>query len=407
MTQRRQNRAAVLFGLAKAATAWALLAFAPAGAVMAETAEIDIAVLRLDRGPELPVSRLDKPPADLGFAGARLGNDDNQTTGRFLGQTFTLTEVDAEPETALDALEGLIAEDIRFIVVLADAANTLALADAAGDRALVLNAHAPDDSLRREECRANLIHVAPSRAMRTDALAQFLVWKKWREWFLIEGSHPADQALAAAWKRTASKFGAEIVEERIFEDTGGARNTDSGHVQVRAQIPVFTQRAEEHDVVVAADETDVFAAYLPFHTWDARPVVGSAGLRPVVWHPAMEAWGAPQFQNRFERLTGRTMRERDYLSWLAVRVVGEAASRAGGTDFETMRAFILSDEFEVAGFKGQKLTLRPWNLQLRQPILLAADKVLVSVSPQPEFLHKSSRLDTLGADEPEVSCTLN
>ncbi len=160
-------------------------------------------------------------------------------------------------------------------------------------------------------------------------------------------------------------------------------------------------------MVVAADESDVFAAYLPYQTWEPRPVAGSAGLEPTVWHPAQEAWGATQLQNRFEELTGRRMRPEDMLVWMAVRVLGEAATRASATDFGTLRDYILSDAFELAAFKGQKLTFRDWNHQLRQPILLAADDVLVSVSPQDEFLHQVSRLDTLGYDRGESNCALN
>jgi ABC transporter substrate binding protein (PQQ-dependent alcohol dehydrogenase system) len=246
--------------------------------------------------------------------------------------------------------------------------------------------------------------VAPSHAMIADALAQFLVWKRWDDWFLILGSHPEDQDLAEAFRTAAKKFGAEIVEERLFEDTGGARRTDTGHVLVQKQMPVFTQDAEDHDVVVAADEAGIFAEYLPFQTWDARPVAGSAGLMARTWHPALEAWGATQFQNRFEAMAGRPMREEDYQAWLAVRIVGEAATRVSSGDFAVLRDHILSSQFEIAGFKGQKLTLRDWDHQLRQPILLTTDALTVSVSPQDVYLHQVSQLDTLGRDRPETLC---
>ena len=54
-----------------------------------------------------------------------------------------------------------------------------------------------------------------------------------------------------------------------------------------------------------------------------------------------------------------------------------------------MVEFIKGPSFEVAAFKGQKLTLRDWDLQLRQPILLADGRMVVSVSPQEGFLHQS------------------
>jgi ABC transporter substrate binding protein (PQQ-dependent alcohol dehydrogenase system) len=347
---------------------------------------------------------LDLPPEDLGFAGARVATEDNATTGRFMGQEFTLTEAAVPEEEAVAALEAMIAEGIRFVVTLADADTTLALADAAGDRALILNALAPDDRLRGADCRVNMLHLAPSRSMTTDALAQFLMVKRWDEWFLIEGSHERDKLLADAYRRSAAKFGARIVEERVFEDTGGARRTDSGHVQVQAQMPVFTQGAAEHDVIVAADETEVFAAHLPFHTWDPRPVAGSAGLRPVSWHPALEAWGGTQMQTRFDKAAGRWMRPEDYNAWMALRAIGEAATRTQSGEFETLRDYMLGDEFALAIFKGVAANFRDWDNQLRQPVLLAADRVMVSVSPQDQYVHQVSPLDSLGTDRPETEC---
>ena len=379
----------------------ALLAFA----VTAAAVEVKTAVLRIDRTLPLPISRLDIPPGDLGFAGAVLATEDNQTTGRFIGMEFTLETRAVAPEAAGEALDALKAEGVAIVVVLANGEETLALADRAGPGMLILNAGARDEALREENCRANILHVSPSRSMTTDAVVQFLMWKKWPRLFLIHGSHPEDNALADAYRASARKFGAKIVEERLFEDTGGARRTDTGHVLVQRQIPVFTQDAEDHDVIVAADEADVFAAYLPFHAWEPRPVVGSAGLIPVTWMPALEAWGATQFQRRFERLTLRGMREEDYQAWLALRVVGEAVTRTSSADPLAIRDYALSEAFELAAFKGQKVTFRPWNGQLRQPIMLTDRHVMVSVSPQDGYLHQVSPLDTLGRDRPETACT--
>lgn len=376
----------------------------PAAAQAPEPVQIRAAVLRVDDPGLPPISRLDLPPEDLGFAGARLAVEDNDTTGRFMGQDFEAEEIAATPDTAASEMDRLLSEGVQFVVVMADDATTLALADQAGDRAMILNAMARGDNLRGADCRFNTIHVAPSRAMLTDALAQFLMWKNWPRWFLIHGSHPEDQALAEAWRRSAAKFGAQIVEEREYTDTGGARRTDSGHVQVQAQMPVFTQRAADHDVVLTADEADVFAAYLPYLTWEPRPVAGSSGLVPRSWHPAMEAWGGTQFQNRFERLANRPMREADYQAWLALRLIGEAATRTNSGDPQVLKDFILSPDFDVAGFKGQALTVRDWDHQMRQPILLTTGVLTTSVSPQDQYLHQTSQLDTLGVDRPETEC---
>ncbi|MGK9261649.1 ABC transporter substrate-binding protein [Sinorhizobium meliloti] len=369
-----------------------------------QAAEVKTAVLRIDRVVGPPISRLDAPPADLGFAGAMLGNEDNRTTGAFTGMDYTVKTQAVAPEEAEAALDGLKAEGVGLIAVIAEGDVLKALSDKSGPDVLLFNAGARDDGLRDADCRANVLHVSPSRSMLSDSIVQFLMWKKWPRILLIHGSHPEDKLLADSYRKSAAKFGAEIVEEREFVDTGGSRRTDTGHVLVQKQIPVFTQEAEEYDVIVAADEAGVFAPYLPYHSWDPRPVAGSAGLRPVSWHPAHEAWGATQFQRRFEKLTGRYMREEDYQAWLAMRVIGEAVTRSGKADPGSVRAYALSNDFELAAFKGQKLTFRTWNGQLRQPVLLTEGRVTVSVSPQDGYLHQHSPLDTLGIDAPETAC---
>jgi ABC transporter substrate binding protein (PQQ-dependent alcohol dehydrogenase system) len=388
-----------------AAAAGAALAAVP-GAAQPDPANVQVGYLRWVE-PRPTISLLDRSPPDNGLAGARLAMSDNNTTGRFMNQQFEL--IDA-PVRADD-------EPVRLLTALADRGVGLALADVPGDRLVSLadaaragvtlfNVKAPDDALRQQDCRGNLIHVAPSRAMLADALAQYLVWKRWSRWVLIYGSHPADALLADAYRRAAPRFGARIVKEREFKDAGGARQTDSGVVQTQQQMPVFTQGLPDYDVLIAADENEVFAGYLPYRIWDARPVAGSAGLRPVSWDPASESWGGTQLQDRFMRMAHRRMTELDMQAWTACRMIGEAASRTGSVDPMKIMQDMKSAGFGVAAYKGQKLSLRDWDWQLRQPILLSDGRSIVSISPQPGFLHQVTELDTLGFDRPETRCRL-
>lgn len=389
------------------ALAFLFAAITAAAAQTAGTEPLDIraAVLRVEIEQRLPLSRLDLPAEDNGFAGARLATSDNNTTGAFLGQHYETAEVTATPETAGEVFDKLIADGIRFVVVLAPADTLLALADRAADKdVLLFNAAATDDRLRNADCRADVFHTAPSDAMLADGVAQYLVWKKWTDWLLIRGSHPADIAKADAYRRAANRFGARIVEELVYDDTGGSRVSDSGYVLVQRQVPVFTQRAAEHDVVVVADQSDVFGAYIPFRTWTPRPVAGDAGLIARSWAPSFEAYGSTQFQRRFEEQAGRRMTDIDYQSWLALRTLSEAVTRTQSADVAAVSDYILSDAFELSGFKGVALSYRPWNHQLRHGVMLADGHLVVSVSPQDEFLHQRTRLDTMGFDEPDSTC---
>jgi ABC transporter substrate binding protein (PQQ-dependent alcohol dehydrogenase system) len=356
----------------------------------------------------IQISLIDVPAANDGLAGAQLAVEDDNTTGRFLNQHYTLVEkLLGENDDPIAAMHALVDQGVSFIVTSLDADRLLRIADAGKALgATMLNAFAQDERLREQDCRANVFHVAPSRSMLADALAQYLVWKKWRKWMLITGSHETDGLFADALRHAATRFGAKIVEERTFKDTGGARRTDSGVAEIQQQMPVVTQGAPEHDVLIAADESEVFAGYLPYRTWDPRPVAGSAGLVPTSWDAAFDQWGAVQLQNRFTKNFQRSMTAHDMQVWTAVRMIGEAASRTGSGDPAKMLAYMKSPEFSVAAFKGQKLTLRDWNLQLRQPILLFDGRNTVSVSPQEGFLHQVSTLDTLGLDRPETKCKL-
>jgi ABC transporter substrate binding protein (PQQ-dependent alcohol dehydrogenase system) len=374
----------------------------------AQTTDIKIGYLRQGE-PRTAISLLDIPAPDDGVAGAKLAIDDNNTTGKFLNQRFTLEETELKDEDDPAAAVDKLAEH-GVSLVLADlpAPALLKAADAGRARGLLLfNVGAIDDRLREQDCRANVVHTAPTRSMLADGLAQYLVWKQWRKWLLVVGSHEADKLYADALRRAAKRFGATIVQEKVFADTGGARRTDSGLTQIQSQIPLFMQSAPEHDVVVAADESQVFASYLPYRTWLPRPVAGSAGLMPTSWDASHDQWGANQLQNRFVALFHRRMTARDMQAWMAARMIGEAATHQQSNNAKQALDFFTSPAFALAAFKGQKLTLRDWNLQLRQPILLSDGRVTVSVSPEPGFLHQFSELDTLGVDRPETQCRLD
>jgi ABC transporter substrate binding protein (PQQ-dependent alcohol dehydrogenase system) len=395
-----------LIGFGLVGVSLAGVSLAAAQACAAEPLQIGIGYLGL-AGTRSTLSLVDQPAENDGIAGARLAIEDNNTTGKFLNQRFVLEERRLkEGEDPVQAATALAAAN-NFIVTDVPAATLLKVADALRDRGtLLFNAGAIDERLREADCRANVIHTAPTRSMLADALGQYLVWKQWKRWLLVTGSHDEDKLFADALRRAATRFGARIVQERSFEDAGGARRTDSGVTLIQRQMPVFTQQAPAYDVLVAADESEVFGAYLPYRTWDPRPVAGSAGLVPKSWDAAQDQWGAVQMQNRFMKLNSRRMTALDMQAWTAVRMIGEATSRTGAGEAKTIADFIKGPDFSLAAFKGTRLTLRDWNLQLRQPILLVDGRMVVSVSPQEGFLHQVSELDTLGYDRPESKCKL-
>jgi ABC transporter substrate binding protein (PQQ-dependent alcohol dehydrogenase system) len=379
-----------------------LLSPVPAQTPAPEARAVHVGLLAHRIAPP-PTFSFNAVPNDEGFAGARAAIKDNDTTGRFTGQRYVLDEVILEEgESPVAAAEKLVQDGTTLIAVSLPAEEVLAVADALRERdAVVLNIGARDDGLRGKDCRANVFHVAPSRAMLTDALAQFLAIKRWRKLFLIVGPQPSDKAYADAMKRAARKFGLTIAAEKTW-DFGPLAQT-KGDTPATADALVFT-RGVDYDVAVVADESGDFGDYIPYRTWDPRPVAGTQALVASSWHSAHEYWGAAQLQNRFRRAADRAMRPLDYQAWVAVRAIGEAATRVRGSDPREIARFMLGPDFNLAAFKGVPLSFRQWDHQLRQPILVAQAEALVSVAPEAAFLHQRTPLDTLGVDQPESTC---
>lgn len=340
------------------------------------------------------------PPQDEGRAGLELAIADNNSSGRFLGQSYGMKAVTVPAGgDALAAFEALVAEGYQFVIAdLPASALTALTASPRAAGVTIFNAGSEDDRLRNEWCHPNLLHTLPSRAMRADALAQFLVRKNWKKWVLVTGGTAEDEAQAGALRRAAARFGAKVVSEKPWTFSHDARRT------AEREIGIFTQNLS-YDVLVVADESGAFGDLFPYNTWDPRPIAGSQGLVATLWHPAHEQWGAIQLQNRFRTKTGRAMSPKDHAVWQAGRAIGEAALRAGSADPARITATLRSETFTFAAFKGRGIGFRRWDGQLRQPILLAWARAIVSLAPQEGFLHPTNDLDTLGHDKGESRCS--
>jgi ABC transporter substrate binding protein (PQQ-dependent alcohol dehydrogenase system) len=316
-----------------------------------------------------PLSNLDSFIKNKGVIGAELGINDNNTTGEFTGQQFNLKKFIVPLDgNVVETFNKELGNKFQYVVVNLPAAQLNQLADLpVAKQMLLFDVATVDDSLRNEQCRRNVLHLLPSRAMRTDALAQYMMKKRWAKWFLIIGPNQEDRLFADAIKRAAKRFGMDIVAEKTWEHTYDARRT------AQSDVAVFTQ-IDDYDVLVVADEQGQFGEYLDYRTWLPRPVIGTQGLIATAWHRTHEQWGAVQIQNRFKEKAGRWMEEQDYAAYLAVRAIGEAATRTQSNDPNRVKDYMLSDGFALQGYKGNPLSFRSWDGQLRQPVLLAAPR---------------------------------
>jgi ABC transporter substrate binding protein (PQQ-dependent alcohol dehydrogenase system) len=341
---------------------------------------------------------------DHPFAGAQIGVDEAAALVRVLNTEFSLERITVKSaaEVAPAVAQAIETRNIGFFLIdaPADAFKPLAAA-VKGRDALLFNVTAPDDGLRRDLCSREVVHVIPSLAMNMDALMQYLVSRKWRDVLVFEGPLPADAETVKAFTHSAQKFGAKIVADQHFKAGTDPRERELNNPALLSAI------RGNYDVVFVADDAFDFARQVPYHTVLPRPVVGAIDLEPAAWHWTWEHNGAPQVNARFDKRSGgRRMEGADWAAWIAVKMVVQSALRTRSADFKKQRDFILGD----AGFDGDKglaVSVRPWDHQVRQAVLLAAPYAVVASAPLEGFLHRTNELDTLGDDEPETPCHLN
>jgi ABC transporter substrate binding protein (PQQ-dependent alcohol dehydrogenase system) len=338
------------------------------------------------------------------YAGAQVGIEEAKALTRVLKTDFALERITVKSADAVAPaiLQALESRQIHFFILDTPAEAFKPLAAAVKGRdVLLFNATAPEDFLRREVCSREVVHTLPSLAMSMDALMQHLVSRKWRDVLVLQGPLPADAAMAKAFEASAKKFGARIVDNREFKAGTDPRDRDKNNPAL------LTALSRDYDAVFVADDAFEFARQVPYQTVRPRPVVGSIDLEPVAWHWTWEHNGAPQVNSRFQKATnGRHMESADWASWIAVKMVVQSILRTRSADFAKQREFILGDN-SFDGDKGLAVSVRRWDQQLRQAVLLATPYAVAVSAPVDGFLHKTNVLDTLGDDEIETPCRVN
>jgi ABC transporter substrate binding protein (PQQ-dependent alcohol dehydrogenase system) len=303
------------------------------------------------------------------------------------------------PATSIEAARAaaVAAEKGGAAVLLTDlpADWTLAVADAV--KLPLLNIGERADRLRQADCRARMFHVIPSERMRSDALAQALVTRKWSKLLLLVGDGPQDAARAATAQASIKRYGLQVVASKPFKLSADPRERALAN-------PLLLTAGTAYDAVWVVDSDGEFARLLPYRTVLPRPVVGDAGLVALAWHAQFERYGAPQVARRFAKAAGRPMTAHDWAAWVAGKALAAAAVAAPkGPNAAWAQAL---GKAALDGSKGTNLSFRAWDGQLRQPMLLTDGQGVIAQAPVEGVLHPRDVLDTLGADAPEKLCQI-
>jgi ABC transporter substrate binding protein (PQQ-dependent alcohol dehydrogenase system) len=339
-------------------------------------------------------------PAGRSEPAAQIALNDSVIPLQMAGWSSTqLVAIEAPDAAGIPAaIQQLQQKGARHVVLELPAAGVAAASAAAAGKDMILfNAAAPEDALRAAQCAPHLLHTLPSHAMQMDAIAQLLVARKWTRPLVLTGPTPPDRLLAAAWQRSAKRFGVRPIAEKSFRLSNDPRERDLGNVRL-----LTAER--DYDAVVVLDAQGEFAREVPYRTVLPRPVLGSNGLVAQAWSPLFERYGAPQLSRRFLRRAQRPMGSYDWAAWMAARSAAEIAGAFNKASIAQQLQALRQGAVALDGYKGQRLTYRAWDGQLRQPLLLSHGDGIADVAPIEGFLHPRSTLDTLGFDAPETGC---
>ncbi len=259
----------------------------------------------------------------------------------------------------------------------------------------VLNVGASADSLRETECAANFYHLLPSDRMRADALAQALISRKWVNVLLLNGASPEDATRSAVAQASLKRYGLKTVAVKPFKLSTDPRERSLGNL-------TLLTTGLTYDVVWVVDSDGEFARSLPYNTALARPVVGNGGLVALAWQHQFERFGAPQVSRRFAKAAKRPMTDHDWAAWMAGKAIVAAATATQKPDLASVHKALLAANLD--GSKGVAMQFRPWDRQLRQPLLLTDGQGVQGIMPLEGVMHPRNVLDTLGGDEPEKLC---
>jgi len=316
-----------------------------------------------------------------------------------LGVQASIQQVELDP--ASDLQEQLKTVSQSSLVILDLPLDTMERVAPVTDQLnlVAFNVRHSDARLRESLCLNNLFHAIPSDRMYFDALGQFLIHRGWRKVLLVQGPSQRDSERAESLVESLKKFGATVVDQRIFTLSHHPDDRDSNR-------PDFLTGGVSYDVVAVIDSQKDYGRYLQYSTRSARPVVGDVGLIPSSWHFSLERYGAPQLNERYRAFkeddavgSQVAMTDAEFAAWSAVKIITNSInSRQVGADLDLMS--VLNDPAsQVDLYKGTRGSIRSWNHQLRQPMLLATAEAVIAVAPMPKFLHPRHYVDTLGLDE--------
>ncbi len=369
-----------------------------AAAGTAQAATWDITLIEQADNPRLERARIERAylghPGGSASDGVKLALDDAQFELDAAKLSPVLrTEPANSLETARQAAQK--AQKAGAPLLLLNLPADWVAGVAASVKLPILNLGAGADALRERDCMPHVFHLPPSERMRADALAQALLARRWTQLLLLVGPSAEDAQRSAVAQASIKRYGLKLAASKSFKLSADPRERALGNL-------ALLTGGVAYDAVWVIDSDGEFARSLPYNTALSRAVVGDAGLVALAWHAQFDRFGAPQVARRFAKAAKRPMTDHDWAAWMAGKaVVAAALAQPRGEPAAVAKALT---GLELDGSKGVAMQFRPWDRQLRQPILLSDGQGVLGMLPLEGVLHPRNVLDTLGADEAEKLC---
>jgi len=308
--------------------------------------------------------------SSMALAGVELGVDEANRTAALFGSSVTLVRSDASVPLA-EAARMLVSGGATVLVAALDDAGMAELAAAAAGWSVpLLNATASADALRRA-CSRHVFHVAPSRAMLVDAVAQWLaVTYPGKTVALVSGDANSTAMADRLQRRIAGRM--EVVRVAATDAearyVGGSSPAEAAVIVMGDGVGRIAAGWPHADVPLVDLRALDTASDSASHPQSAAGLV----VRPMAWHPSLDRFGADQLNRRFRLRAGRAMDGDAWAGWAAVKIATEAAMHATSTPGATIADQLAGERSAFDAQKGWPLSFRRWDHQLRQPVYVAA-----------------------------------
>jgi hypothetical protein len=141
-----------------------------------------------------------------------------------------------------------------------------------------------------------------------------------------------------------------------------------------------------------------------------KDAASGRGASVVAWDASLSRFGAETLNQRFRARFGRPMTTDAWAAWLAIKILWESSLRAKTDDAGELAAYMARESTQFDGHKGQPLSFRAWDHQLRQPVYILGDangeRLIRDVPEVAATESPRDALDRLGAGPSQSICQL-